>query len=382
MGETSIFFVLVLFCSKGHKELEESAKIRLPDRSFRKKGHVVNTPLAFTRRSFLIMPLALAACKGRAQVMEILGFSMGTTYKVVAVDHSQKVDEQVVSNAITQALADVNASMSNWDNDSEISRFNAQTGEAPIALSDDLAIVMQAAADVNQASAGRFDTTVGPLIELWGFGANGEQPLPTELAIQQASSKSGHQNTLQIGGGMAQKILPETQVYLAAIGKGFGADKVGKALESFGIKDYMVEIGGDLFAAGKNPDGLPWQIGIETPNAADRTVFDVVGVSGMGLASSGDYRNYFEVDGERYSHLIDPMTGRPVTHTTASATVLAENAMLADAWSTAMLILGREQGMAIAAEHNIAVQFIERDADASTLQFKTEVSPEFARLAA
>ena len=382
MGETSIFFVLVLFSPKGHKELEESAKIRLPDRSFRKKGHVVNSPIAFTRRTFLVMPLALAACKGRAQVMEILGFSMGTTYKVVAVDHSQRLEEHIVSDTIAQALLDVNASMSNWDSDSEISRFNAQKDDVAIQMSDDLAIVMQAAANVNQASAGRFDTTIGPLIELWGFGANGEQSLPGDTAIEQAMTRSGHANTLRVGGGSAQKILPQTQVYLAAIGKGFGADKVGQALEALGIKDYMVEIGGDLYAAGKNPDGLPWQIGIETPNAADRSVFGVVGVSGMGLASSGDYRNYFEVDGKRFSHLIDPTTGRPVDHTTASATVLAENAMLADAWSTAMLILGREQGLAIAAEHDIAVQFIERDTDASTLQFKTEVSPEFARLTA
>ena len=141
--------------------------------------------------------------------------------------------------------------------------------------------------------------------------------------------------------GTVEKTNSDAQVYLAGIGKGYGADHVGRAIEALGITDYLVEIGGDLYTAGRNPEGLPWQIGIEAPNIADRRVLEVVGVSGLGLASSGDYRNYFEEDGQRYSHLVDPATGRPVTHKTASATVLAENAMLADAWSTAMLILGR-----------------------------------------
>jgi thiamine biosynthesis lipoprotein len=129
-----------------------------------------------------------------------------------------------------------------------------------------------------------------------------------------------------------------------------------------GLTDYLVEIGGDLYASGRNPDGMAWQIGIESPDPTERGMLGVVGVSGMGLASSGDYRNYFEADGQRFSHLIDPVTGRPVQHNTASATVMAENAMLADAWSTAMLILGRERGLEIAAEHNIAVKFVDRTA--------------------
>ena len=144
----------------------------------------------------------------------------------------------------------------------------------------------------------------------------------------------------------------------------------------------MVEIGGDLYASGHNQNGLPWQIGVETPNPRDRGVLDVVGVSGLGLASSGDYRNYFEKDGQRYSHVIDPMTGRPITHKTASATVLADNAMLADAWATAMLILGRERGLQIAAEQDIAVLFVERDDAADALQFKTTPSETFKRLTA
>ncbi|SHH36917.1 thiamine biosynthesis lipoprotein [Cognatiyoonia sediminum] len=382
VGETSFYSLLVFFSEMSIKHLKNARRFDYQTPDFRKKGHVVSTPITFTRRTFLVMPLALAACNPRAQVMEFLGLSMGTSYKVVAIDHNGSLERQPIEAAISSALADVNASMSNWDSGSEISRFNAQSGTSEVNFSPDLAEVMSAAADVNAVSAGRFDTTIGPLIELWGFGANGEKSVPTDALLQQAMARSGHENTLHIDNGSAQKKRSDAQVYLAGIGKGFGADKVGRALESFGITDYLVEIGGDLYAAGRNPDGLPWQIGIETPNPTNRGILNVVGVSNMGMASSGDYRNYFEVDGQRFSHLIDPTTGRPVDHTTASATVLAENAMLADAWSTAMLILGREQGIAIADRQGIAVQFVERDPAAANLQFKTETSAAFDQLTA
>ncbi|WP_326973081.1 FAD:protein FMN transferase [Candidatus Rhodobacter oscarellae] len=308
---------------------------------------------------------------------------MGTTYKVVAVDHDNRLDEADIKRAVSAALADVNAAMSNWDAGSEISRLNAAPAGVATQMSPELSQVMTAAAEVNAASEGRFDTTLGPLIELWGFGAPGEQAMPSEAAIAEARDRSGHQNSLQLGAGAVQKTRADAQVYLAGIGKGYGADHVGRALQALGLEDFLVEIGGDLYAAGRNPEGQPWQIGIESPNAANRGVLGVVGVSGMGLASSGDYRNYFERDGERFSHLIDPATGRPVQHSTASATVLAENAMLADAWSTAMLILGRERGLQIAERHDIAVQFVARDAGgANGLKFKTFSSPAFDKLTA
>nr|WP_284377176.1 FAD:protein FMN transferase [Amylibacter marinus] len=328
------------------------------------------------------MPLALAACYDSKQVIEFVGKTMGTTYKVSLVDHTNQLKESQVKPLVSAALLDVNKSMSNWDAGSEISRINAVPKDSHQSMSATLAHVMQAARDVNLASAGRFDTTVGPLIELWGFGAPGATAKPTDAAIETALAKSGQQTSLALRGNSVARKHGDTQVYLAGIGKGFGADHVGQALESIGIKDYMVEIGGDLYAAGRNPDGLPWQIGIETPNAHDRNIMGVVGVSGLGLASSGDYRNYFEQDGQRYSHLIDPTTGRPVDHKTASATVLAGNAMLADAWSTAMLILGRERGLEIASAHNIAVQFIDRDTNAGALGFTTHASDAFKTLTA
>lgn len=332
----------------------------------------------FSRRTFMLMPLAFAACKPGQDVLQLSGQTMGTGYNVVVSNPS--VDEAYVQSAIDAALAQVNDAMSNWQDTSEISRFNAT--DAPTVMSAELAEVMEAAEAVHIASEGTFDTTMGPLIEVWGFGAPGKTTLPSEAAISAAKARSGHANTLRIGAGAMEKRQADAQVYLAAIGKGYGADHIGRALEALGLTDYMVEIGGDLYAAGRNPDGMPWQIGVETPDARDRSVMDVVGVSGLGMASSGDYRNYYEQDGQRYSHVIDPSTGRPITHKTASATVLAENAMLADAWATAMLTLGRSRGMQIAEREGLAVLFVERDPNARDIQFKMSRSSRFEALTA
>jgi len=307
---------------------------------------------------------------------------MGTTYNVTIVDHDNAFDQTEVKRAIDSALVDLNSKLSNWDENSEITRFNGAEGPARYNMSQELSEVMYASAYIHEASDGRFDTTIGSLIELWGFGAPGTAQLPSQDAIEAALDTSGQANTLAIAANQIEKRQPNAQVYLAGVGKGFGADHVGRVLEALGIQDYMVEIGGDLYASGRNPDGLPWQIGIEAPNPADRSVIDVVGLSGHGMATSGDYRNYFEVDGQRYSHLIDPTTGYPVKHTTASATVLDKNAMLADAWSTAMLILGRERGLEIAAKHNVAVKFIELDRSNGQPVFKARESTAYKDLTA
>ncbi|MEM9060992.1 MAG: FAD:protein FMN transferase [Pseudomonadota bacterium] len=335
-----------------------------------------------SRRLFLISPLALAACRFGSDRFEVSGATMGTSFNVVALDPSGRLHEREVRAAIDGALAEVNRQMSNWDPASEISRFNARTGTDAVSVSAALGEVMDAAEAVHLASGGRFDTTIGPLIELWGFGAPGVTAMPGDAEIAGARARSGHANTLQVGQGTLRKMQPDAQVYLAAIGKGYGADRVGRALEALGVRDYMVEIGGDLYAAGRNPEGLPWQIGIETPAANRRDLLEIIDVSDLGLASSGDYRNFFQRDGQRFSHIVDPRTGRPVTHDTASATVLAENAMLADAWATALHTMGKEEGLALAEEQGIAVLFTERSGSADAPRFTTTASTRFKALTA
>ncbi|MEL6584821.1 MAG: FAD:protein FMN transferase [Pseudomonadota bacterium] len=339
--------------------------------------------LALTRRTLLVAPLALAACRRGADILEFTGLTMGTDYSIVVVDHDRKMSRPALQQAIDGALAQVNAEMSNWDVNSEISQVNRASGAMPLSVSDDLYEVLSAAQNVHLASDGQFDVTLGPLIELWGFGASPiSRHTPTDADIAQAMQTVGQGKSLTLGNGAVQKAFSSTEIYLSAIGKGFGVDKVARALESAGAVDYLVEIGGDLYTAGRNPVGLPWQIGIESPNARAQSVQQVISVSGLGMATSGDYRNYFEVDGQRFSHMLDAHTGRPITHTTASATVLTENAMFADAWATAMLILGRERGMQIAEEQNLAVLFIERDPNASDMQFIETPSSRYTRLQA
>lgn len=337
--------------------------------------------LTFSRRSVLALPLPLAlmGCKRGPEVFSLVGQTMGTNYTVVAVDETRNLQEQDLRVAIENALAEVNAQMSNWDESSEISRFNAAGAASPSAMSPALAEVMAEAERVHLASYGRFDVTMGPLIELWGFGAPGGQAMPSDARIDAALAQSGHTRMLRMSEGGLQKQDPAAQVYLAAIGKGFGADYVGRALSGLGLSDFMIEIGGDLYAEGRNPDGMPWQIGVETPSANLSGVHEVVGLSGRGLASSGDYRNFFEADGQRYSHVIDPTTGRPITHRTGSATVIADNAMLADAWATAMLTLGSERGLEIAEEQGLAVLFIDRDGAGG---FTTSASTQYQDLIA
>jgi thiamine biosynthesis lipoprotein len=330
------------------------------------------------RRHFLVMPFALAACNFRDGILRLSGLTMGTTYNVIAVDNDGKTSEADLQSAVETGLARVNSQMSNWNAGSEISRFNAQ-GTGTARLSDDLATVVQAAQDVHMASNGMFDVTVGRLVDLWGFGAGTTgNAIPADTAIAEAMEGTGQSRNLRLSGNALEKLDDSTEIYLSSIGKGYGVDVVAAAVESFGITDYMVEIGGDLYTSGNNPDGQPWQIGIEAPFAGSREVHQVASVSGFGLATSGDYRNFFEQGGVRYSHIIDPTTGYPITHNTVSATVLTDNAMLADAWATAMLTLGRDRGMEIAEARNMAVVFIENDGNA----LGTSASSRFAALQA
>ncbi|MEM1431863.1 MAG: FAD:protein FMN transferase [Pseudomonadota bacterium] len=326
------------------------------------------------------MPLVAVACRRGPDVLDLSGSTMGTTYSIVAVDHDGRVDTGEARSAIEAALARVNSQLSNWDPASDVSRFNRAAAGETYPVSSGFHDVIQAADGIHWASDGAFDVTLGPLIETWGFGARpGLHHSPDDAAIAEALMAVG-QDKLQLGGSGLSKSNSRTEVYTSGIGKGYGVDQVAAALDALGLSDYMVEIGGDLYTAGRNPDGLPWQIGIETPDPFDRSLQEIAEVSGLGMATSGDYRNYFEEDGMRYSHILDARTGRPITHTTASATVLAESAMMADGWATAMLALGRDKGLDIADQHDLAVLFVDRDIGSHPGGFAATPSRRFREL--
>lgn len=337
------------------------------------------------RLRVMSLMLLVVACDEDPTTLSLTGETMGTTYNIVAVDRTGSSNLEEVSDAVEETLTRVNAGMSNWDPNSEISRFNAVKHTEPVPVSAELADVMQASIDIHARSGGLFDVTLGPLIELWGFGVRRpEDPIPTDREIAEALDRVGQSKFVALTRipDTLRKSRPDTSIYLAAIAKGHGVDEIALTLRALGFEDFMVEIGGDLFATGLSTDDKPWRIGIERPDAQDRVVEEIIELSGYGLATSGDYRNYFEENGIRYPHILDARTGRPITHKTASATVIADTAMLADGWATAMLALGSERGMQIAEEQGLAVFFITRVGGSDVTQFEAVASTRFQALQA
>jgi len=326
--------------------------------------------------------LLLSACEPAPETMRFSGQTMGTTYNIVAIT-SDDIDKGDLQAAITTSLGRVNKHLSNWDKTSEISRFNNLTTTEPVKISPMFAKVMESAILVHKKSEGFFDITISPLVDLWGFGPHtDEKQIPEEDQIRQALSKIGQATHLKLDeqANTLAKLTPEVQLNLSAIAKGFGVDEVANTLLEFGITHFMVEIGGDLIVRGLNPRGEKWRIGIEKPDEQGKQVQLVAKLSDLGMATSGDYRNYFEKNSQRYSHILNVKTGRPVTHQTVSVTVLAKNAMLADAWATALLALGKTKGMEIAQKNNLAALFIIKSGDAASPSFETVMSRRFKQL--
>jgi len=307
----------------------------------------------------LIVLFALAGCGG-STLATIHGQTMGTTYtvKVIAAD----VDEDSLGQAVDAELERVNGLMSTYRPDSELSRLNkAPVGEW-FPVSKDTMDVLRMSGKIYRLSHGSFDVTVGPLVNLWGFGPDpSKREVPPDDAIARAIRRVGF-DRLSFRDDAVRKDA-EVYIDLSSIAKGYGVDRVAELLETRGLHDYMVEVGGELRAKGVNDRGTPWQIAIETPEAMQRSVYRTISVDDMGMATSGDYRNYFEVDGKRYSHTIDPNTGRPITHNLASVTVLASSCAWADGMATAIDVLGPEKGLALAEAQNLPVHVIIKTKD-------------------
>jgi thiamine biosynthesis lipoprotein len=257
-------------------------------------------------------------------------------------------------------LQAVNASMSTYIEDSEISRLNRHTGDDALALSERFHTVLSEAQHIAQISDGAFDITVGPLVNLWGFGPPKKKdhvPHNDEIAATLAHTGSD-KILLDSEQHTVKKRDPAVYIDLSAIAKGYAVDRLADILDQYGIRNYMVDIGGELRLLGVNHRGLPWIIAVEKPDPATRSALILIQPGQAAVATSGDYRNYFEENGVRYSHTIDPATGRPINHRLASVSVISEKCMTADALATALMVLGPEKGLHFAQEHRLAVLFI------------------------
>jgi thiamine biosynthesis lipoprotein len=322
--------------------------------------------------------LALAGCgrpSGRAEV-RFAGETMGTTYNVKVARWSQGGRLAELQAAVQAAFDGVNRRMSLYRDDSELTRFNRAHGD--VVLSEDLWRVVAAGQEVAAATDGAFDTTVAPLVARWGFGPAPRGSIPQDEEIRTIRARTGHQ-ALQLDGGrrLACKRRADLELDLGGIAKGYGVDLAAGALDAAGAEHYMVEAGGEVRTRGFNADGQPWRIGIEQPDALPQRARLVVPLSGRAMATSGDYRNYFEADGRRYSHEIDPRTGAPIDHRLCSVTVVAQDCMRADALATAMLVLGPERGVRLAESLGLAAYFVERLA---SVQYRDRESRAFAAL--
>lgn len=295
----------------------------------------------------------------------LTGPIMGTTFsvKVITAEPTTEAEDTALKADVLGTLTRINESMSTWREDSEVSRFNRHDSTAPFPLSADTLAVLRAAAQVSAASDGAFDVTIKPLVNLWKFGSDAEEwddpPTNAEIALQ--LGQVGY-TQLTLGRDSVQKAQPSLTIDLGAIAKGYAVDQVGLALEARGIGDYMVEVGGEVRVRGQNAESEDWRIGIERPDALRGTLEEVIALRDLSLATSGDYRNYYEDDnGQRISHTIDARTGRPITHTLASVSVLHTEAMMADAWATALNVLGPEEGLALAEAEGLAVMMLVRE---------------------
>lgn len=310
-------------------------------------------------------------------VLVLTGRTMGTSYTVKAAAVPETVDAGTLQTEVDALLEGVNEAMSTYRPDSELSRFNAWRGTDWFSVSPQTAAVVAEALRLADLTAGALDVTVGPLVELWGFGPSPRaDALPTESEIRQALGRVGiaHLEVRERPPAL-RKALAVLSVDLSAIAKGYAVDLVADHLAAAGIQRYLVEVGGEMRARGLNQDGVGWRVAVETPTPLGRSVQRVIQPGDRGVATSGDYRNFFEVDGRRYSHTLDPGTGRPVAHDLASVTVVHPSAMVADGLATAIVVLGPERGMAFAEGQELPVFMLLRAADGfeerSTSAFET-----------
>ncbi len=327
---------------------------------------------------FLLLSFIVISC-GNNDVSDIVvlkGKTMGTTYTVKYSPLQNEKKESEISASIDSVLRSVNLQMSTYIPESEISRFNNFNDTTWFPVSKDFIVVMRQAEEIAEVSDGFFDPTIEPLVNLWGFGPEKRsEKIPSQKEID-STKKLVNYNLVEA------RILPPAirkkrkNLYLdfSSIAKGYGVDKVADFLESKGIANYLVEIGGELRAHGVKPDSSFWRVGVVNPNEEGISI--AIALDDLSIATSGDYMNYFEINGKRYSHTINPKTGRPITHKLASVSVVNPSCMVADGYATAFDVLGPKKGFALATNLSIPVYMIIRKGN----KFEVKMNSEFKKL--
>ena len=344
--------------------------------------NITTTRLALLA-SLLVAGLALAACSDstpQRDTQELRGETMGTSYQVTLVANladpgwDWPLSQEVVQAQLDQRLRDINQWMSTYIDDSTLMRFNRASQGQWQTLPEPLIEVLGISQRVSERSDGAFDITVAPLVNLWGFGPQAQpEQVPDDETLLARLENLGFQH-LQLDGNRARR-LRDISLDLSGVAKGYGVDYLSRWLEQQGYRNYLVEIGGEVRLSGVSPRGDAWRIGVEQPSLLQREGRKTLELSDSAMATSGNYRNYYESDGKRYSHTIDPRTGRPIEHNLVSVTVLADTAAEADAWATAINVLGPEAGMVVAKREKLPVYMVVREGESYTDRYSDAFKP-------
>jgi thiamine biosynthesis lipoprotein len=303
---------------------------------------------------------------------------MGTTYTVKVTAPPASVDGARLRATVDDVLAQIDRSMSGYRADSEVARFNASASTEWYDVSSDVASIVQTALDIGEASGGAFDITVAPLVAAWGFGPGGRpQVLPNAEQIAQIGASVGYRKLhARLDPPALRKDVATLSIDLNGIAPGFAVDRLADRLRALRIESFMIDIGGEIRARGRNGHGEPWHIAIEHPVDTQRTPYAGVMLDDAAVSTSGEYRDYYEREGRRYSHTIDPRTRQPLDRAPGSVVVVAASTAQADAWATALNVLGPRDGLSLAAQRHLPVLFIERDVGGS---WRSQATPEFER---
>lgn len=317
------------------------------------------------RKGWNAVILGLLLVQGCAEplppVKTFSGFAQGTTYHI-SYWAPQALDEAQITAEVEKVFVDLDKALSNYRPDSIIEQFNASTSTDGQQVGEEIVTLVKIAQNVSALSQGCYDLTIRPLFELWGFMGD-DLTIPDDATLQAALANVGMDKLQLVDDSHMSKKLPNLRVDVSSIAQGYSVEKISNTLQAMGIQNYLVEIGGELKALGSKPDGKAWRIAVEKPLPGEQKMHKVVTLpkdSPMSVMTSGTYRHYFDVKGKRYSHILDARNGKPVTHDLVAVSVFNESPTIADAWSTALLCLGQEEGMKLADAEKLQVMFIQQ----------------------
>jgi thiamine biosynthesis lipoprotein len=305
----------------------------------------------------------IASCSREPRELVLSGPTMGTTYTVKVVGTPDTLDAEAIRRELDAVLANIDAEMSIYRSDSAISKFNANASTDWLEVPVGLARVVAVSRDISERSGGSFDITIAPLIAAWGFGPSGEPTsLPSQAELAALRDRMGYRLLdVRLSPPALRKQHPALTIDVNGVAPGYAVDLLAERFEALGVRRFMIDIGGEVLARGRNARGEPWRIAVEQPIDGEQTPFKILELTNASVTTSGEYRHYFDRDGQRYSHTLDPRSGRPIA-SYGSVCVVGKSSLVIDAWATALNVLGPDEGLQVAEREGLAAMYIVVDA--------------------